>query len=102
MNEETELSNSKKGYGIPHKRVTITTVVEALNMDQRRALAIICGATDPETVILNRDELAAVCDHYCRFPREYDEDLHGIPLAESEICKKCPLTLAAERENTDT
>ena len=88
MNEEKELSN---------KHETITEIVEALSMDQRKALAIICGATDPETVILNRDELAAVCDHYCRFPHEYDEDLHGVPLAESEICKNCPLTLAAEQ-----
>lgn len=53
-----------------------------------------------EKIILTPDQVAAVCDHYCRFPREYDEDLHGIPLAESEICKNCPLTLAAERGNT--
>lgn len=38
------------------------------------------------------EKLAAVfCDQYCRFPREYDEDVHGVPLAESHICLNCPL-----------
>lgn len=55
-----------------------------------------------EKIILTPDQVAAVCDHYCRFPHEYDEDLHGVPLAESEICKNCPLTKAAERGNTES
>ena len=47
-------------------------------------------------LVLTQTEAAALCDHYCRFPREYDEELHGVPLAESHICKNCPLTIAAE------
>ena len=50
--------------------------------------------SDPEAVLLTREAAEAFCDHYCRFPREYDEDAHGVPLAESHICKNCPLSLA--------
>ena len=57
--------------------------------------------SDPEAVLLTREAAEAFCDHYCRFPNEYDEDAHGVPLAESHICKNCPLTLAGERENTE-
>lgn len=53
----------------------------------------------PGAFTITEDQAEAICDHYCRVPNEYDEDLHGIPLAESEICKNCPLTKAAERGN---
>ena len=48
-------------------------------------------ATPQKFVILAEEAAAAFCDHYCRFPREYDEDLHGVPLAESHICLNCPI-----------
>lgn len=32
-----------------------------------------------------------MCDEYCRYPRSYDEEAEGISLAESDICKECPL-----------
>lgn len=32
-----------------------------------------------------------MCNDYCRYPREYDEDADGVPLCESEICAACPL-----------
>lgn len=32
-----------------------------------------------------------MCDKYCRYPYEYDEEEEGIPLSDSEICKSCPL-----------
>ena len=41
---------------------------------------------------LTPEQAAAFCDHYCRFPHEYDEERHGVPLAESHICKNCPIT----------
>lgn len=38
------------------------------------------------------DEIAEeICDHYCRFPREWDEEKEGISLAESDICRNCPI-----------
>lgn len=45
----------------------------------------------PVTPAISEEAAAAFCDHYCRFPREYDEDLHGVPLAESRICLNCPI-----------
>lgn len=45
-------------------------------------------------IIIQQKAAEAFCDHYCRFPREYDEEAHGVPLAESHICKNCPLSLA--------
>lgn len=32
-----------------------------------------------------------MCDKYCRYPYEYNEEEEGIPLSDSEICKSCPL-----------
>lgn len=32
-----------------------------------------------------------MCDDYCRYPREWDEDAEGVPLCESETCAACPL-----------
>ena len=32
-----------------------------------------------------------ICDHYCKYPEIYDEEVEGVPLAESNICKECPL-----------
>ena len=33
-----------------------------------------------------------MCNEYCRFPYEWDEEKEGIPLNESEYCKNCPLS----------
>lgn len=33
----------------------------------------------------------AICDNYCKYPDQYDEDSEGIPLSESEICQNCPV-----------
>lgn len=32
-----------------------------------------------------------MCDDYCRYPREWDEEKEGKELYTSEICEKCPL-----------
>lgn len=33
-----------------------------------------------------------ICDHYCKYPDQWDEEAEGIELCESEICRTCPLT----------
>ena len=33
----------------------------------------------------------AMCNDYCRFPNEFDEEKEGCELYESEICGNCPL-----------
>lgn len=32
-----------------------------------------------------------ICDEYCKFPGAWDADAEGCELAESDICKNCPL-----------
>ncbi len=32
-----------------------------------------------------------ICEDYCRYPREWDEEKEGKELCESEICENCPL-----------
>jgi len=32
-----------------------------------------------------------ICDEYCRYPLQWDEEEEGIPLSDSEICRNCPL-----------
>ena len=34
---------------------------------------------------------AAICENYCRYPREWDEEKEGQELYESDICENCPL-----------
>ena len=38
---------------------------------------------------------AQICDYYCRYPHEYNEDKEGEPMAE-KICSKCPLNKLLE------
>ena len=39
------------------------------------------------------DVILRMCNDYCRYPREWDEDKEGIILEESEICHNCPLNM---------
>lgn len=39
--------------------------------------------------VLNLKE--AICDKYCKYPYEWDAEAEGCELAESDICKNCPL-----------
>lgn len=32
-----------------------------------------------------------ICENYCKYPDQWDEEAEGCELSESEICKKCPL-----------
>lgn len=33
-----------------------------------------------------------ICDKYCKYPDQWDEEAEGIELCESSICRNCPLT----------
>ena len=35
--------------------------------------------------------MTAICNDYCRFPREWDAQAEGMELYESTICEDCPL-----------
>ena len=45
---------------------------------------------DDEGLELDRVK-SSMCDQYCRYPREYDEEAEGVPFDESGICDNCPL-----------
>lgn len=32
-----------------------------------------------------------MCDKYCKWPEKWDEEMEGCELAESSICRDCPL-----------
>ena len=32
-----------------------------------------------------------ICNDYCKYPNEFDEEKEGCELCESEICGNCPL-----------
>ena len=32
-----------------------------------------------------------MCNDFCRYPREWDEEKEGCELCESEVCTTCPL-----------
>ena len=45
-----------------------------------------------ENIVAQLQEIAdQICNDYCRYPQEWDEDQTGIELSESEICANCPL-----------
>lgn len=33
----------------------------------------------------------AICNDYCRYPREWNEEEQGMDLIDSDICANCPL-----------
>lgn len=32
-----------------------------------------------------------MCEHYCRYPKEWDAEAEGYELEDSDICLNCPL-----------
>lgn len=30
------------------------------------------------------------CNHYCKYPEQWDEEKEGMELCESDICANCP------------
>jgi len=48
---------------------------------------------DLQTIISETIEevKTAICNDYCRFPREWDASTEGMELDESATCEDCPL-----------
>lgn len=38
-----------------------------------------------------QDIVEDVCQNYCKYPDNWDEESEGVELSESDICKNCPL-----------
>lgn len=38
---------------------------------------------------------AEICDHYCKYPHTWDEELEGSTLIDT-VCKNCPLSKMLE------
>ena len=32
-----------------------------------------------------------ICNDFCRYPREWDEEVEGCELIDSDVCANCPL-----------
>ena len=53
-----------------------------------------------QTISHDFDSMAEkICEQYCRYPFEWDEDKEQIPFTESDICKNCPLNIFEEKLN---
>lgn len=39
-----------------------------------------------------------MCEDYCRYPREWDEETEGSTLVDSDVCINCPLNKLYEGE----
>ena len=37
------------------------------------------------------DIVSEMCSKYCKWPEQWDEELWGMELSESDICANCPL-----------
>lgn len=37
------------------------------------------------------------CNHYCKYPDNWDEEREGYELSESDICANCPLSRLLSR-----
>lgn len=45
-----------------------------------------------KTVVSILQEVAEdICQNYCKYPEQWDEQAEGIELCESDHCKNCPL-----------
>lgn len=42
------------------------------------------------TQIIN-EVIEEICNKYCKYPEQWDEEKEGMILADSDICKNCPL-----------
>ena len=37
------------------------------------------------------DIVSEMCDKYCKWPEQWDDEAQGMELSESDICANCPL-----------
>lgn len=38
------------------------------------------------------DVAQEICDHYCKYPEQWDAEKEGMELMDSDICINCPLS----------
>jgi hypothetical protein len=38
------------------------------------------------------DIAEAICNNYCKYPEQWDEEKMGVELSESKFCQECPLS----------
>lgn len=38
------------------------------------------------------DVAQEICDHYCKYPEQWDAEKEGMELIDSDICINCPLS----------
>ena len=47
---------------------------------------------ETKTIIAQIEEIKYdICNHYCKYPDIYDEEVEGCDLSESDHCRNCPL-----------
>ena len=49
------------------------------NTEQKSVAEILQGIADD------------ICDNYCKYPEQWDEEKEGCELCESQICANCPV-----------
>lgn len=57
-----------------------------LNIEEIRKMRI--TASDIKDLV--KDE---ICEHYCKYPDNWDEEKEGVDLYSSKVCANCPLGL---------
>lgn len=46
----------------------------------------------PQTIPQSLEEVVSeMCDKYCKWPLQWDEEAQGCELSESDVCANCPL-----------
>ena len=47
---------------------------------------------EEKTIASQLEDIAGeICNNYCKYPEQWDEDKEGCDLVDSDICKNCPL-----------
>lgn len=56
------------------------------------------GKKMPEkrSIALQLEQIAnEICEKYCKYPEQWDEEKEGVSLFESDVCANCPLSKLA-------
>ena len=49
---------------------------------------------EEKTIANQLEDIAGeICNNYCKYPDQWDEDKEGMDISESEYCQKCPLNM---------
>ena len=63
-------------------------MVEISNIQVQRD----CGECGKSITDILNEIAEDICEHYCKYPEQWDEEKEGCELCESDLCKNCPLT----------